>query len=94
MAIIDVAAAVDDDIGTRLEQVHHFSPARTRRSVWAMICDLLNQRPVMADLGLPQFNGPPRMKGGNGGGPPEMLSVPAQSTNMIAAAASARSRLG
>lgn len=46
VAVIDIATALDDDVGMRLEEATSFSPAgtasppRTRRSDWAMICSI------------------------------------------------------
>lgn len=61
VAVVDVAAALDDDVAMRLEQAHQLLAGRNRLPgqdpPFGLGDDPLDQRPVVAELGLPQFAG-------------------------------------
>ncbi len=54
MAVTGIAAAFDDNIGVRLEQADEFSLAGTCSPFSTRRYDPLDERPVIADLGLPK----------------------------------------
>lgn len=59
VAAIDIATALDDDIGTQLEEAYQFLAGGHRLAAQdpplGLGDDLLDQRPVVADGGLPEF---------------------------------------
>jgi hypothetical protein len=67
VAIMDVAAGLDDDIGMRLEQAHQLVAGRHRLAgqhpPFSLGYDLLDQRPVVANLSLPHFASRARRQG-------------------------------
>ncbi|SEP32247.1 hypothetical protein SAMN05216228_10842 [Rhizobium tibeticum] len=60
MAILDVAAAFDDDVGMRLEQTDQLVASRHRLAgqdpPFGLGDDPFDQRLMVADLRLPEFN--------------------------------------
>ena len=61
VAVVDVAAAFDDDVGMRLEQADQLVAGRHRLAgqhpPLGLGDDPLDQRPIVADLGLPELDG-------------------------------------
>ena len=61
VAVVDVAAAFDDDVGMRLEQADQLLAGRHRLAgqhpPLGLGDDPLDQRPIVADLGLPELDG-------------------------------------
>ncbi len=67
MTVVDVAAALDDDVGMRLEQAHQLLASRHRLAgqdpPFGLRDDPLDQRLIVADLRLPEFNRRARRQG-------------------------------
>ncbi len=61
VAVVDVAAAFDDDVGMRLEEAHQLLASRHRLAgqdpPFGLADDPVDQQLIVAELGLPQFAG-------------------------------------